>query len=213
VDAGAIGEMVVNGIHLGIISGINAAELRNLEKIYDDVIKQGKPIEGWIWPGIQGSLPTLGSIATRGSGLGMGLGGLGDIFGERYPGWITASGDWFDRYKNWVRTALDTAAGAAGVASQSYAQMVSEIGNYGQLQGFVASAIGRNADIQAGNQINMWTAANVEQVNATLAAQLAADQAYYGYQIQTDAAKQAVLEKFFKDRPSPLNGKSYNCCN
>ena len=71
VDAGAIGEMVVNGIHLGIISGINAAELRNLEKIYDDVIKQGKPIEGWIWPGIQGSLPTLGSIATRGSGLGM----------------------------------------------------------------------------------------------------------------------------------------------
>ena len=49
-------------------------------------------------------------------------------------------------------------------------------------------------------------------MNATIAAQSASEQAYYGYQLQMDAAKMANLETFFNYVPA-AGGKSYDCCN
>ena len=90
--------------------------------------------------------------------------------------------------------------------------MIMDLPDFGSLQGFVSTASGRDAALQAGNEVNLWTAEQIEQMNATVAAQSASEQAYYGYQLQMDAAKMANLETFFNYVPA-AGGKSYDCCN
>jgi len=76
----------------------------------------------------------------------------------------------------------------------------------------VAAASGRDAALQAGNEVNLWTAEQIEQMNATIAAQSASEQAYYGYRLQMDAAKMANLQTFFNYVPAE-GGKSFDCCS
>ena len=134
------------------------------------------------------------------------------MYGVRFPGWTVTGKSWFDQFKIWLNTALNTAQGAAGVASRRYGQMIMDLPDYGSLQGFVAAASGRDAALQAGNEVNLWTAEQIEQMNATIAAQSASEQAYYGYRLQMDAAKMANLQTFFNYVPAE-GGKSFDCCS
>ena len=205
VDAGAIAEIIVNGGLLGALNGTAAAQLA-------DAIKQGLPVGGWVWGRIGVDLPTLGGVAQQGSALAWSLPGLEGLYGARFPGWTVTGNSWFDQFKIWLNTALNTAQGAAGVASRRYGQMIMDLPDYGSLQGFVAAASGRDAALQAGNEVNLWTAEQIEQMNATIAAQSASEQAYYGYRLQMDAAKMANLQTFFNYIPA-AGGKSFDCCS
>jgi P-type conjugative transfer protein TrbJ len=181
-------------------------------KIWNDAIAQGLPIPGWVWGRIVSDLPVLGKTAQWGDSLAWSLPNLEGTFGARFPGWTVTGKNWVNQFKSWVNTALNTAQGAAGVLSKRYDQMVMDLPSFTSLQNFVAGATGRDAALEAGNQVNLWTAEQIEQMNATLAAQAASEQAYYGYQLQRDAAAQANLDAFFTFVPYDGSGKSYGCC-
>lgn len=213
VDAGAIAEIVFNGILLGGISGSAAATLATINDIWGDAQAQAKPVGGWSWGRIVADLPNLGAIAQQGSALAWSLPGLAGTFGGRYPGWSVPGKGWFGQVQSWVMTALNTAQGLAGVASTRYGQMISDLPDFGSLQGFVAAATGRDAALEAGNQVNLWTAEQVEQMNATVAAEAANEAAYFGYQVQKDAAEEATAQAFFTFVPYAGGGDSYDCCS
>jgi P-type conjugative transfer protein TrbJ len=212
VDAGAIAELIANQIQLGALNGTTAAQLVTINDIWNDAIAQGLPVGGWTWGRIGADLPTLGGVAQQGSALAWSLPGLEGLYGARFPGWTVTGKSWFDQFKIWLNTALNTAQGVAGVASRRYGQMIMDLPDFGSLQGFVSAANGRDAALQAGNQVNLWSAEQIEQLNATVAANAAAEQAYYGYRLQMDAAKMANLQTFFNYVPA-VGGKSYDCCN
>ncbi len=116
---------------------------------------------------------------------------------------------WFEEYKKWTDTGLDTMLGTLKAAGLQGEQLQSEQGILGSLRRMASSTNGRLAALQVVGDIAEQQTQQMMKLRQIMLADLQSKQAYQAVQMQKEAATQAGVEQFFKYDGRTPDGQTF----
>lgn len=183
-------------------------ELATKLKMYSDMVVQARPLPMQVFAPIMADIQRLHSIVQTGRSLAYTMGNLDSEFRNRFKGW-GYTGAWYQDYRLWSQTSLDTTLGTLKAANIQAGQMANEEGLLRQLRGMASSADGRLKAVQVANQIAEQQVQQLMKLRQLILADLQSKQAFQAAQMQKAAASEAAAEKFFNLGRVPADGQRF----
>lgn len=213
VEAGAFATEVTQILNHGqlIMQYLRQGEqLANEIKMYEDMLRNVKPVPGQTFGPISADINALANIVQGGQALAYSLGNLDAVFRRTYPGYGYKSNAYYTNYRNWSQTSLDTTVGALRAAGLQGQQLQSEQSVLNSLRRMAQNSDGRMQALQVLGQINEQQVQQLMKLRELMMADMSSKQAYQATVIQHEAAGEAATERFFTSAPVIGDGKKYS---
>jgi type IV secretion system protein TrbJ len=162
-----------------------------------EMLRNGKALPNQIFGSVMSDLNQLATIVQGGQALAYSMANLDSEFRSRFPGYGYKSGAYYQDYRVWSQTTLDTTLGTLRAAGLQGQQLQSEQSVLAALRTMAASADGRMQAIEVGNQISEQTVEQLMKLRQLMLADLQSKQAFQAAQIQNEARGHAATEQFF----------------
>jgi P-type conjugative transfer protein TrbJ len=212
VEAGAFATEVTQLLNHGqlVMQYIRQGEqLANEIKMYEDMLRNVKPLPGQTFGPIAADINALAAIVQGGQALAYSLGNLDALYRRTYPGYGYNANAYYMNYRNWSQTSLDTTLGALRAAGLQGQQLQNEQSILNSLRGMAQSSDGRMQALQVLGQINEQQVQQLMKLRELMMADMSSKQAYQAAIIQHEAAGEAATERFFTFRPNVPDGMTY----
>jgi P-type conjugative transfer protein TrbJ len=214
LDAGVIAGLatewtqIANNIQL-INSNIQLVQqLAQQVLMYKDMVQNTKVLPSQIFGPIRQDISQLAAIVQTGQALAYSMGNLDGEFRSRFPGYAR-SGNWFQDYKTWTDTSLDTMLGTLKAAGLQGDELQSEQGILSTLEQMASDSDGRLEALQVVGDIAEQQIQQLMKLRQIMLADLQSKQAYQAGQVQKEAATQAGVEQFFSYSGRQPDGKTF----
>jgi len=164
-------------------------------------LKQGKGSPQQIFGSIQQDLGQLAQIVQGGQALAYSMGNLDAQFRNTFPGYSSSNSGYFNSYKKWSQTSLDTTLSTLRAVGLQGQQLNSAQSVLAQLRLMSTGAGGQMQAAEVGNQLMA--------LRQLMLVDLQSKQAYQAEQIQKEQADKAALEQMFGTQPLVTDQKKY----
>ena len=195
-------QLVMNYIRMGVQLQIEMQQL-------SEQLKQGKELPRQIFGSIQQDLGQLAQIVQGGQALAYSMGNLDAQFRNTFPGYSSRTSGYFNDYKKWSQTSLDTTLSTLRAAGLQGQQLNNAQAVLAKLRTMSMSAGGQMEAAQVGNQIAEQQVEQLMALRQLMLVDLQSKQAYQAEQIQKEQADKAALEQVFGTQPLVTDQKKY----
>jgi P-type conjugative transfer protein TrbJ len=172
-------------------------------------LKQGKGSPQQIFGSIQQDLGQLAQIVQGGQALAYSMGNLDAQFRNTFPGYSSSNSGYFNGYKKWSQTSLDTTLSTLRAVGLQGQQLNSAQSVLAQLRLMSTGAGGQMQAAEVGNQIAEQQVEQLMALRQLMLVDLQSKQAYQAEQIQKEQADKAALEQMFGTQPLVTDQKKY----
>ena len=184
-------------------------QLEQQVQMYADMVKNTAALPAQIFGEIERDIDQLADIVQTGRALAYSMGNLDGEFRIRFPGYKRITTTWFEEYKRWTDTGLDTMLGTLKAAGLQGEQLQSEQSVLGSLRRMASSTGGRLAALQVVGDIAEQQTQQLMKLRQIMLSDLQSKQAYQAVQMQKEAAAQAGVEQFFKYDGRQPDGRTF----
>ena len=195
-------QLVMNYIRMGVQLQIEMQQL-------SEQLKQGKGLPSQIFGSIQQDLGQLAQIVQGGQALAYSMGNLDAQFRNTFPGYSSRTSGYFNDYKKWSQTSLDTTLNTLRAVGMQGQQLNSAQSVLARLRAMSAGAGGQMEAVEVGNQIAEQQVEQLMALRQLMLVDLQSKQAYQAEQIQKEQADKAALEQVFGTQPLVTDQKKY----
>lgn len=175
-----------------------------------EMVRNGKALPNQIFGSVMSDLTQLASIVQGGQALAYSMANLDSEFRSRFPGYGYKTGAYYQDYRVWSQTSLDTTLGTLRAAGLQGQQLQSEQSVLAALRTMAMSANGRMQAIEVGNQLSEQTVEQLMKLRQLMLADLQSKQAFQAAQIQSEARGHAATEQFFNYVAPAGDGQTFN---
>ena len=186
-----------------------AEQLTEAVKQTVDMVKNSKILPGQVFGPIAADLNSLAAIVQGGQALSYSLANLDSVFKTRFPGYGYAGTGYFDQYRRWSQTSLDTTLGALRAAGMQGQQLQSEQSVLTSLRSMAQTSDGRLEALQVMGQISEQQVQQLMKLRELMMADMSSKQSYQAAIIQKQAASEAATERFFNWTPEVSDGTKF----
>src|ERR1700730_6099185 len=183
--------------------------LKNELKQYEEQLKQGMVSPQQLFGPIQQDLSQLAQVVQGGQALSYSMGNLDAQFRNTFPGYSFRSSGYFNDYKKWSQTSLDTTMNSLRATGLQGQQLNNAQTVLAQLRTMSTGAGGQMQAVEVGNQIAEQQVEQLMSLRQLMLTDLQSKQAYQAEQIQKEQADQAALEQLFGKHPLVTDQKKY----
>jgi len=195
-------QLVMNYIRMGVQLQIEMQQL-------SEQLKQGKGLPRQIFGSIQQDLGQLAQIVQGGQALAYSMGNLDAQFRNTFPGYSSRTSGYFNDYKKWSQTSLDTTLSTLRAVGLQGQQLNNAQAVLTKLRNMSMSAGGQVQAAQVGNQIAEQQVEQLMALRQLMLVDLQSKQAYQAEQIQKEQADKEALEQLFGKQPLVTSDKKY----
>jgi P-type conjugative transfer protein TrbJ len=214
-DAGVVAGMATEWTqilnHVQLIMGYirQGLQLENELKQYEEQLKQGMVSPQQLFGPIQQDLSQLAQVVQGGQALSYSMGNLDAQFRNTFPGYSSSNSGYFNSYKKWSQTSLDTTLSTLRAVGLQGQQLNSAQSVLAQLRLMSTGAGGQMQAAEVGNQIAEQQVEQLMALRQLMLVDLQSKQAYQAEQIQKEQADKAALEQMFGTQPLVTDQKKY----
>lgn len=173
---------------------------------YQQIMVAGATLSNMQWTNARQDLANIAGIIQVGQGLTYTLAGVDRVFQQRYPGLNLPNLPWMTQYQSWSQGSLDTIQGSLAGQNMAYLQLQTDELYRDYLRAQNEGAIGEMQAVQLGNQISIELLNSISKMRQATMTNNMSSQIYQGYQIQKEAATQAIESAFFAPNPAGRDG-------
>jgi P-type conjugative transfer protein TrbJ len=184
-------------------------QLENQMKQYAELLKQSRPLSHQSFGAIQQDLSQLGQIVQGGQSLSYSMSNLDAQFRGTFPGYASRTSGYFDDYKKWSQTSLDTTMNSLRAAGLQGTQLNNSQALLAQLRDMSTGADGQMEAVEVGNELAEQQVEELMSLRQLMLTDLQSKQAYQAEQIQKEQAENAALEQLFGTEPLVTSDKKY----
>jgi len=214
-DAGAVAGLATEWTqilnHVQLVMGYirQGLQLENELKQYEEELKQGLVLPQQVFGPIQQDLSQLAQVVQGGQALAYSMGNLDAQFRNTFKGYSFRTQGYFNDYKKWSQTSLDTTMNSLRAAGLQGQQLKNAQAVLAQLRAMSTGAAGQMQAVEVGNQIAEQQVEELMSLRQLMLTDLESKQAYQAEQIQKEQADSAALEQVFGTQPLVTSGKKY----
>src|SRR6202166_3513762 len=172
-------------------------------------LKQGLKSPQQFFGSIQQDLGQLAQIVQGGQALAYSMGNLDAQFRNTFPGYSSSNSGYFNNYKKWSQTSLDTTLGTLRAVGLQGQQLNSAQSVLAQLRLMSTGAGGQMQAVEVGNQIAEQQVEELMSLRQLMLTDLQRKQAYQAEQIKKKQADNAALQQVFGTHPLVTDQKKY----
>jgi P-type conjugative transfer protein TrbJ len=184
-------------------------QLQTQMQQFAEQLKQGRVLPLQTFGSIQQDLAQLAQIVQGGQALAYSMGNLDAQFRNTFPGYGFRSSGYFNDYKKWSQTALDTTLSTLRAVGLHGQQLNNAQAVLAQLRTMSMGAGGEMEAAEVGNQIAEQQVEQLMALRQLMLTDLESKQAYQAEQIQKEQADKAALDQVFGTQPLVTSGKKY----
>src|SRR5258705_4298400 len=158
-DAGVVAGMATEWTqilnHVQLIMGYirQGLQLENELKQYEEQLKQGRVLPQQLFGPIQQDSSQLAQVVQGGQALAYSMGNLDAQFRNTFPGYSFRTSGYFNDYKKWSQTSLDTTMNSLRAVGLHGQQLNNAQTVLAQLRTMSTGAGGKMQAVEGGNQI------------------------------------------------------------
>ena len=175
-----------------------------------EMVRNGQALPGQLFGNVMADLNQLAAIVQGGQALAYSMANLDAQFRSRFPGYGYNAGAYYQNYRVWSQTALDTMVATLRAAGLQGQQLQSEQSVLTALRTMAMSANGRMQAIEVGNQIAEQNVEQLMKLRQIMLADLQSKQAYQAAQVQNEAQNHAAAEHFFTYVAPSRDGQTFS---
>ena len=172
-------------------------------------LKQGRVLPQQTFGSIQQDLAQLAQIVQGGQALAYSMGNLDAQFRNTFPGYGSRTSGYFNDYKKWSQTSLDTTLSTLRAVGLQGQQLNNAQAVLAQLRTMSMGASGEMEAAEVGNQIAEQQVEELMALRQLMLTDLQSKQAYQAEQIQKEQADKAALDQVFGTKPLLTDQKKY----
>jgi len=195
-------QLVLSYIRQGI-------QLQTQLQQYTEQLKQGRVLPQQIFGSVEQDLSQLAQIVQGGQALAYSMGNLDAQFRATFPGYASRTSGYFNDYKKWSQTSLDTTYSTLRAVGLQGQQLKNAQAVLSQLRAMSTSAAGQTEAVEVGNQIAEQQVEQMMALRQLMLVDLQSKQAYQAEQIQKEQADKAALDQVFGTQPLVTDQKKY----
>jgi P-type conjugative transfer protein TrbJ len=195
-------QLVMNYIRQGI-------QLELQMQQFADQLKQGILLPEQIFGSVQQDLGRLAQIVQGGQALAYSMANLDAQFRNTFPGYGSRTSGYFNDYKKWSQTSLDTTLSTLRAAGLQGEQLNNAQSVLARLRAMSTGAGGHMQAIEVGNQIAEQEVEQLMALRQLMLADLQSKQAYQAEQIQKEQAAAAAGQQVFGKQHMVTDDKKY----
>jgi P-type conjugative transfer protein TrbJ len=200
---------ILNHVQLVIGYIRQGLQLETELKQLTEQLKQGQKSPQQFFGSIQQDLGQLAQIVQGGQALAYSMGNLDAQFRNTFPGYSSSNSGYFNNYKKWSQTSLDTTLSTLRAVGLQGQQLNSAQSVLAQLRMMSTGAGGQMQAAEVGNQIAEQQVEQLMSLRQLMLTDLQSKQAYQAEQIQKEQADNAALEHLFGTQPLVTDQKKY----
>jgi P-type conjugative transfer protein TrbJ len=214
-DAGALAGVATEWTqilnHVQLVMGYirQGLQLEAQMKQLTEQLKQGVKSPQQFFGSIQQDLGELSQIVQGGQALAYSMGNLDAQFRNTFPGYGSRTSGYFNDYKKWSQTSLDTTLSTLRAVGLQGQQLNSAQSVLAQLRTMSMGAGGEMQAAEVGNQIAEQQVEQLMSLRQLMLVDLQSKQAYQAEQIQKEQADKAALDQLFGTHPLVTSDKKY----
>jgi type IV secretion system protein TrbJ len=172
-------------------------------------LKQGRVLPQQTFGSIQQDLAQLAQIVQGGQALAYSMGNLDAQFRNTFPGYGSRTSGYFNDYKKWSQTSLDTTLSTLRAVGLQGQQLNNAQAVLAQLRTMSLGASGEMEAAEVGNQIAEQQVEELMALRQLMLIDLQSKQAYQAEQVQKEQADKAALDQVFGTQPLVTGDKKY----
>jgi len=197
--------------HVQLVMGYirQGLQLEAQMKQLTEQLKQGVKSPQQFFGSIQQDLGELSQIVQGGQALAYSMGNLDAQFRNTFPGYSSRTSGYFNDYKKWSQTSLDTTLSTLRAVGLQGQQLNSAQSVLAQLRTMSLGAGGEMQAAEVGNQIAEQQVEQLMSLRQLMLVDLQSKQAYQAEQIQKEQADKAALDQLFGTHPLVTSDKKY----
>ncbi len=197
--------------HVQLVMGYirQGLQLEAQMKQLTEQLKQGVKSPQQFFGSIQQDLGELSQIVQGGQALAYSMGNLDAQFRNTFPGYGSRTSGYFNDYKKWSQTSLDTTLSTLRAVGLQGQQLNSAQSVLAQLRTMSLGAGGEMQAAEVGNQIAEQQVEQLMSLRQLMLVDLQSKQAYQAEQIQKEQADKAALDQLFGTHPLVTSDKKY----
>jgi len=176
---------------------------------FADQLKQGILLPEQIFGSVQQDLGRLAQIVQGGQALAYSMANLDAQFRNTFPGYGSRTSGYFNDYKKWSQTSLDTTLSTLRAAGLQGEQLNNAQSVLARLRAMSTGAGGHMQAIEVGNQIAEQEVEQLMALQQLMLADLQSKQAYQAEQIQKEQAAAAAGQQVFGKQHMVTDDKKY----
>jgi type IV secretion system protein TrbJ len=184
-------------------------QLQTQMQQFAEQLKQGRVSPQQIFGSIQQDLTQLAQIVQGGQALAYSMGNLDAQFRNTFPGYGSRTSGYFNDYKKWSQTSLDTTFSTLRAVGLQGQQLNNAQAVLAQLRAMSTGATGEMQAAEVGNQIAEQQVEQLMALRQLMLVDLQSKQAYQAEQIQKEQADKAALDQVFGTQPLVTDQKKY----
>jgi P-type conjugative transfer protein TrbJ len=184
-------------------------QLQTQMQQFAEQLKQGRVLPQQTFGSIQQDLAQLAQVVQGGQALAYSMGNLDAQFRNTFPGYGSRTSGYFNDYKKWSQTALDTTLSTLRAVGLHGQQLNNAQAVLAQLRTMSMGAGGEMEAAEVGNQIAEQQVEQLMALRQLMLTDLQSKQAYQAEQIQKEQADKAALDQVFGTQPLVTSGKKY----
>ena len=184
-------------------------QLQTQMQQFAEQLKQGRVLPRQTFGSIQQDLAQLAQVVQGGQALAYSMGNLDAQFRNTFPGYGSRTSGYFNDYKKWSQTALDTTLSTLRAVGLHGQQLNNAQAVLAQLRTMSMGAGGEMEAAEVGNQIAEQQVEQLMALRQLMLTDLQSKQAYQAEQIQKEQADKAALDQVFGTQPLVTSGKKY----
>jgi len=201
---------ILNHVQLVLSYAVQANQLATQIKMLADAIKNTVNNPHQMFWNIQADLNALAGVVQGGRSLAYSLGNYDALWHKTYPGYGGyAPTGYYNRYRSWAQTTLDTVLGTMRAAGLQGHQLNNEVTLITNLEAQSQSADGRLLALNVATQMADQQAQQMQKLREIMLADLQSKAAYYGTVIQQQSDQTAAAQAFFQYAQAPPDGSGF----
>jgi type IV secretion system protein TrbJ len=163
-----------------------------------DMVRNTRTLNAQVFASIIQDINQLANIVQGGRALAYSMADLNAQFRSRFPGYGYIAGGYFDNYREWSQTSLDTTFATLRAAGLQGQQLQNEQSVLAAVRAMAQGAGGRMEALQVANQIAEQQVQQLMKLRELMLVDLQSKQAYQAALVQKEASTEAAVEKFFR---------------
>ena len=215
MNAGVVGGVatewtqLLNHVQLIMTYIRQGIQLQTQIQQFAEQLKQGRVLRQQIFGSVQQDLAQLAQIVQGGQALAYSMGNLDAQFRNTFPGYGSRTSGYFNDYKKWSQTSLDTTLSTLRAVGLQGQQLKNAQAVLAQLRTMSTGEGGQMEAVEVGNQIAEQQVEQLMALRQLMLADLQSKQAYQAEQIQKEQADKAALDQVFGTQPLTTDQKKY----
>lgn len=184
-------------------------ELRQKVLLVLDAAKHTAQLPLQVFGPIMAEIGALHGVVRQGQALAYSMANLDVEFTNRFKGFGYRPNQFFNEYRTWSQSTLDTTLGTLKAAGLQANQMVAEEGVLTQLRSMSRSSDGRLKAVQIGLQLSEQAVQQMMKLRQLMLADIQSKQSFQAWQMQQGSNSEAASERFFTNAPARNDGRTF----